>query len=132
MAKPRILVVDDAQYQRELLRLHLTNAGYDVEIAEDAVVAGKRVLQDPPQLIITDVNMPYMNGTEFIELLRADGSVPEIPVIFLTSEERDSSQARRLRAAAWLKKPVSAQRLLEVVALQVSTIQPAAQPSGAA
>jgi CheY-like chemotaxis protein len=57
-----ILVVDDDESMRELLRLHLTNAGYDVRLAEDAVVAGQLVLRNPPDLIIADVEMPYMDG----------------------------------------------------------------------
>lgn len=119
MAKTRILVVDDAQYSRELLRLHLSNAGYEVETAEDAIAAGRRVLEDPPQLIITDVHMPFMSGIEFIAALRADGGFPDIPVIFLTARESLEGEGHQLRAAAWLRKPVNAEHLLQVVALQV-------------
>jgi CheY-like chemotaxis protein len=118
MAKARILVVDDAKYSRDLLSLHLSNAGYEVETAEDGIAAAKSVLRDPPHLIITDVNMPYMSGIELVAALRADTGVPDIPVIFLTGEERDADEGK-LRAAAWLKKPVNAERLLQVVALQV-------------
>ena len=111
--------MDDAKYSRDLLQLHLTNAGYEVETAEDAIAAGRRVLADPPHLIITDVNMPFMSGIEFITALRSDEGLPDIPVIFLTAEENPDGQIKQLRAAAWLRKPVNADRLLEVVALQV-------------
>jgi two-component system chemotaxis response regulator CheY len=119
MGKARILVVDDSKLIRELLKLHLSNAGYEVETAEDAIDAGRQVLQEPPHLIITDVDMPYMNGIEFITALRADDEVPDIPVIFLSANRSLEGAERRLRAAAWLTKPVSAERLLEVVELQV-------------
>jgi CheY-like chemotaxis protein len=119
MGKARILVVDDAKVSRELLKLHLSDAGYEVETAEDAIDAGKRVLRDPPHLIITDVDMPYLSGTDFVAALRADDGLPDIPVIFLSANDTSSRQDRRLRAAAWLLKPVSVERLLEVVALQV-------------
>ena len=119
MPGARILVVDDAEYSRELLRVHLTNAGYQVETAEDAIAAGKRVLQEPPHLIITDVHMPFMSGIEFVSALRQDEEVAHIPVIFLSASEDPDGEDRRLRAAAWLRKPVNAERLLEVVALQV-------------
>src|SRR5437762_14282693 len=89
-----ILVVDDDQTIRELLQLHLRNAGYAVHVAEDAVEAGHLVLRSPPDLIISDVNMPHMDGFEFIAAVRADHSLPYIPVIFLTSEER--SEERRV------------------------------------
>ena len=115
--KPTILIVDDARDTRELLRLHLTDAGYAVEEAEDALVAGRRVLAAAPDLIITDVRMPYMTGTEFVSALRADPAIPDIPVIFLTAYDPAAAEAGKLRAAACLSKPVSLDRLLEVVSL---------------
>lgn len=125
-AKPTILVVDDVRSIRELLELHLSNAGYDVVTAEDAIVAGKQVLHNPPGLIITDVVMPYMSGIEFVSALRADDTIPDIPVIFLSAREEFGHEQRHLRAAAWLRKPVSAERLLDVVALHVSPGTPLA------
>ena len=115
--KPTILIIDDARDTRELLRLHLTDAGYAVQEAEDAIVAGKRVLAGAPDLIITDVRMPYMSGCEFVSALRADPTIPDIPVIFLTAYEPQAAEAAKLRAAACLAKPVSLDRLLEVVSL---------------
>src|SRR5437773_7009564 len=82
-----ILVVDDDGNIRELLRMHLSAAGYDVHVAQDAISAGYMVLRSPPDLIISDVNMPHMDGFEFIAAVRDDNSLPYIPVIFLTSEE---------------------------------------------
>src|SRR5260221_89112 len=89
-----ILVVDDDESMRELLRLHLTAAGYDVQVAEDAIAAGYMVLRSPPDLIISDVNMPHLDGFEFIEALKADKSLPEIPLSVLTSV---NGMARRFR-----------------------------------
>ncbi|MGH8569081.1 MAG: response regulator, partial [Gammaproteobacteria bacterium] len=83
----RILVVDDDESIRDLLRMHLTSAGYEVEVAADAIVAGYKILRAPPDLIITDVNMPHMDGFEFVAALKADTTLPRIPVIFLTSIE---------------------------------------------
>lgn len=120
-ARPKILVVDDARYVRELLKLHLENAGYDALVAEDAVVAGRLVLEDPPALIITDVEMPYMNGIEFVDVLRADQTLPHIPVVFLTSRDDAAQEARHLGAAAYLRKPVNIERLLDIVGLHVLT-----------
>lgn len=120
MAKrAKILVVDDEPSMRELLRLHLSNEGYEVLAAEDAVVAGHLILQGKPDLLIVDVQMPYMNGYEFVGALRSDPSTRDIPVVFLTTDNNVSSQANRLGAAAYLNKPVMADRLLEVVGLFV-------------
>src|ERR1051326_2006927 len=82
-----ILIIDDDESMRELLRLHLAGAGYDVQVAEDAIAAGYMVLKQPPDLIISDINMPHLDGFEFIAALRADKNVPHIPVIFLTDRK---------------------------------------------
>jgi CheY-like chemotaxis protein len=87
--------------------------------AEDAVVAGHLILQGKPDLLIVDVQMPYMDGYEFVGALKKDPDTRDIPVVFLTTDDGVSSEANRLGAAAYLKKPVMADRLLEVVALFV-------------
>jgi CheY-like chemotaxis protein len=117
---PTILVVDDDANMRDLLRLHLSVAGYDVHVAEDAIVAGYHVLRSPPDLIITDVHMPHMDGFEFIEALRSDKTLPNIPVIFLTSNEDGDSRGRTLGAVGYVTKPVRADRLLALIAQHVS------------
>lgn len=115
----RILVVDDDESIRGLLRMHLTAAGYEVQVAADAIAAGYSVLQAPPDLIITDVNMPHMDGFEFVAALKADTSLPRIPVIFLTSVEDGDSRGRELGAVGYVTKPVRADRLLSLVAQHV-------------
>jgi two-component system, chemotaxis family, chemotaxis protein CheY len=116
---PRILVIDDDPTIRDLSRMHLTAAGYEVEVAQDAVVAGRMVLRSPPDLIIADVNMPHMDGFEFIAALRADNSVPKIPVIFLTSDEEGEYRGKGLGAVGYITKPVRVDRLLQLVAKSV-------------
>ena len=111
-----ILVVDDDESMRELVQLHLSNAGYEVVLAEDAVVAGHFVLRNPPDLIIADVEMPHMDGFQFVEGLRADPAASSIPVIFLTVRADAESRGRELGAAGYLQKPLRADRLLAMVA----------------
>ncbi len=115
----RILVVDDDENIRDLLRLHLAAAGYEVQVAPDAIAAGYSVLKSPPDLIITDVNMPHMDGFEFVAALKADTSLPRIPVIFLTSVDDGDARGRELGAVGYVTKPVRADRLLSVVAQHV-------------
>lgn len=115
--KHKILVVDDDESMRGLLTLHLSNAGYEVLAAEDAVVAGHMALEERPALMIVDVNMPYMDGYEFVAALKADEKTRDIPIVFLTSRSDVTDQARRLGASACLSKPVVVDRLLEVVDL---------------
>jgi diguanylate cyclase len=114
-----ILVVDDDANVRELLKLHLSAAGYDVQVAADAIAAGYLVLRSAPDLIVCDVNMPHMNGFEFISALKADTSIPDIPVIFLTSFEEGDLRGKELGVVGYLTKPIRADRLLALVARHV-------------
>jgi CheY-like chemotaxis protein len=115
----RILVVDDDASLRDLLRLHLSAAGYEVQTAADGIAAGYQVLKAPPDLIITDVNMPHMDGFEFVAALKADKSLPPIPVIFLTSLEEGDQRGKELGAVGYVTKPIRADRLLALVAQHV-------------
>jgi CheY-like chemotaxis protein len=110
----RILVVEDDESMRELLRLHLSSAGYAVEIAEDAIAAGYAVLKAAPDLIVCDVAMPHMDGFELVAALRADKALPKVPVIFLTSDA-DEGRARELAPSEFLMKPVRLEALLAAV-----------------
>ncbi len=115
----RILVVDDDDSMRELIRMHLASAGYEVRASPDAISAGYEVLRDPPDLIISDVNMPHMDGFEFIAALRSDKTLPDISVIFLTSVEEGEHRGKELGAVGYVTKPVRADRLLALVAQHV-------------
>jgi CheY-like chemotaxis protein len=119
LRRPRVLVVDDDESIRALLRLHLTNDGYDVLLAEDAIVGGHLALSDAPDLILLDVQMPYMNGYELAAALKLDPMTRRIPVVFLTIDENVAEQAGRLGIAGYLNKPVAVPRLLEVVRLHI-------------
>jgi CheY-like chemotaxis protein len=114
-----ILVVDDDENIRSLLKLHLSAAGYEVHVAKDAISAGYLVLRSPPDLIISDVNMPHMDGFEFVAALKSDKSIPEIPVIFLTSMEEGDDRGKALGAVGYLTKPIRSDHLLAMVAKHV-------------
>jgi CheY-like chemotaxis protein len=115
----KILVVDDDSSILDLLRMHLNSAGYEVRTALDAIEAGHQVLKDPPALILLDVGMPYMDGFEFLAALKADKSLPDIPVVILTSMEGGEALSKQLGAVGYLMKPVRADRLLQIIALYV-------------
>ena len=111
----KVLVIDDERTIRELLELHLSNAGHHVLTAEDAVAGGRMILAEAPDLIIVDVNMPYMSGYELVEALKSDEGTRDIPVVLLTSNIDVAERSRQLGAAGYLSKPVLATHLLEVV-----------------
>jgi len=113
--KGKIAVIDDDRFIRYLLDLHLRKAGYEVFAAEDAMAGGRIVLEKKPDLILCDVDMPFMDGCEFVAALRADAATRGIPVIFLTVSNTVGERAKQL-GAGHLVKPVMADELLHAVA----------------
>ena len=113
--KAKVAVIDDDRFIRYLLDLHLRKAGYEVFAAEDAVAGGRVVVESKPDVILCDVDMPFMNGYEFVSALRADPTTRHIPVIFLTVNQTLGDQANGL-GAGHLIKPVLADELLRAVA----------------
>src|SRR6185436_8185332 len=113
--KGKIAVIDDDRFIRYLLDLHLRKAGYEVFVAEDAMAGGRVILECPPDLILCDVDMPFMDGYEFVSALRSDPATRHIPVIFLTVNTSAGERAKQL-GAGHLTKPVMADELLRAVA----------------
>jgi CheY-like chemotaxis protein len=113
--KSKAAVIDDDRFIRYLLDLHLRKAGYDVFAAEDAVAAARVILERAPDLILCDVDMPFMDGYEFVSALRADPATRHIPVIFLTVNRGVGDRAKQL-GAGHLLKPVMVDELLRTVA----------------
>jgi two-component system response regulator GlrR len=114
-----ILVVDDDPMSRKLLGINLRDAGYSVTCTEDAVAAGHSVVERVPDLVIADFKMPYMSGVDFISAMRADASIPDVPVIFITSVENRPQIAGRTFGFPLLTKPLQSEELLAIVAGQL-------------
>lgn len=127
-AERTILVVERDECLRELLGLQLAGAGYRVLGAADALAAVRLVLRRPPDLILADVNVRYLDGLEFLAAVRDDGLTCNVPVVFLTDGDRRAEQALARGAQAYLTKPILAHRLLAVVAEQLERSLP---PPGA-
>lgn len=115
---PVVLVIDDDVFIRELLMLHLRKAGYEVRAAADPAVGIKAVLESPPDLILLDVDMPYMSGLDVLRALKADDKSRHIPVIMLTAHTDDETwmAANQAGANAYLTKPIAHEELFETVA----------------
>jgi len=101
---------------RQLLKLHLTSAGYAVRAASNGIEAGHAILGITPDLIITDVNMPHMTGFELVAAMRQDPALKDIPVIFLTIEGDAFERGASLGAVEYLTKPIRVEALLQKVA----------------
>jgi DNA-binding response OmpR family regulator len=115
--KTRILIIDDDVGFRELLRIQLANAGFEVQVAEDGVEGGRALLAQPPDLIVSDVNMPFLNGFELLSLMQSEEKTASIPVILLSGRTDGDTMAKavELGAADFLTKPVTRDQLLESV-----------------
>ncbi|TFC93180.1 hybrid sensor histidine kinase/response regulator [Cryobacterium sinapicolor] len=96
----RILVVDDALTIRELQRSILERAGFQVRVAVDGTDALARLAEEPSDLILTDIEMPNMDGFELTEAVRAHPALANIPVLILSSRSSDSDRQRGLDAGA--------------------------------
>jgi DNA-binding response OmpR family regulator len=116
-----ILVVDDDPIILETLAIHLRNAGYDVRTAKNGIDGGYAVLKHHPNLIITDAQMPYMDGFELVAALRSDASVCSIPVIMLTSHSEWQERGTRVGVDGYVTKPIRADRLLALVAVHLKS-----------
>ncbi|MCW2370595.1 response regulator [Sphingobium sp. B11D3D] len=115
---PKVLTVDDSRSMRALLRMTLTGGGYEVIEAEDGQAALDWLEANEADLVITDINMPRLDGFGFIETLRAQGRRHvDRPVLVLTTEysEEKRARAREVGATGWLVKPFDPERLLAAV-----------------
>lgn len=111
----RILVVDDEKAVRSALRVNLGRAGYDVTLTASAEEALERLGTFTPDLMLTDVKMPGLDGHALLERVQAD--LPDLPVIIMTGHGsvQDAVLAMRAGAADYLIKPVRRDELLVVI-----------------
>jgi two-component system, chemotaxis family, sensor kinase CheA len=114
-----ILVVDDNECIRDLLYLYLSSAGYLVLTAKDGSVAGRYLREHRVDLLLSDIEMPLMNGLGLVQAVRNDDAVASLPVVFVTAHAGYERRARELGAAAYLTKPVRTSELFAVVAAQL-------------
>ena len=117
MAKT-ILIVDDSSSLRTVVKMSLTRAGFDVLEASDGRDALARLDQaQKVHLVVSDVNMPNMDGISFVKAVKAHPKHRFVPVIMLTTEGQDAKkeQGRAAGAKAWLVKPFNPPQLLDAV-----------------
>ena len=108
MKPPKILVVDDEANIRELIKVNLAAAGYDVATASDGKEAIDKITASPPAFIILDVMMPDIDGWEVCKFVRDDPCLEHIKIIILTAKgtERDKIIGRGIfKADDYLTKP---------------------------
>ena len=121
MAKT-ILAVDDSASIRKMVAFTLKSAGYEVIEAIDGQDALDKANIHQVNLILTDINMPGMDGFKLLELLRKLTHYKSVPILMLTTESGDEIKAKGKMAGAtgWLVKPFNPSRLLEVIGKVIS------------
>lgn len=105
----KIMIVDDCQTTRKLLGHYLKSRGYAIVLAENGLDALEKLGTDTVNLIMTDLNMPYMDGMELIRTVRADPSWCEIPILMVTTENDNIEREKAFRNGAngYVVKPVT-------------------------
>ncbi len=113
----RILIADDSVSLRAMLMATLTSAGFDVVEAVDGSDAVAKAIKCKPNLVITDLNMPGMNGVQVIRELRADPGFKFTPILMLTTESQEMRklEGKQAGATGWIVKPFRPDQLISVI-----------------
>lgn len=118
MSQLRALIVDDSQPMRRSIMFALQRmGGFDIEEAQDGVEALKKFTQAPYDIVLTDINMPLMDGLKLIHHIRQSPDRAHIPIVVITTEsaDEDRQKALDLGADGYLVKPVQAKDVMDTV-----------------
>ncbi|MCP1613767.1 two-component system chemotaxis response regulator CheY [Azospirillum lipoferum] len=115
--KKKVMTVDDSRTMRDMVSFTLRGAGYDVVEAADGQQAMSAIATTTVDLVITDLNMPVMDGLTLIRKLRAIPAHRTLPILMLTTEADESkkSEGRAAGATGWIVKPFNPDKLVSVV-----------------
>lgn len=113
----KILIVDDDKTTRKILTLYLRGQDYTVMTAENGLDALEKIGIEPVDVIIADLNMPYMDGIELTRMIRSDTSRSHIPIIMVSMQESPEERNRAVEAGVdvYMIKPVTAEQLQESI-----------------
>jgi two-component system chemotaxis response regulator CheY len=111
-----VLTVDDSASMRDMIRFTLRNAGYEVLEAADGREALQKLAAATPGLLITDLNMPNVDGLELIRQVRQMPALRYLPIIMLTTESHDAKKqaGKAAGASGWIVKPFRSEQLVAV------------------
>ena len=125
----KLLIIEDDPSMLELLRVHLRAVGHAVRTASDAAEGIRAILAEPPDLILSDIAMPYLDGMELLRALRSEPLTRQIPVIFLTGRTDDDTltKASELNPDDFLTKPIQDEDLLA----SINKVLKRSRPNGA-
>ena len=118
MASPTFLIIEDSPTMRQLIRFALNRiAGSQVVEASDGVDGLKKLSSHQVDLILTDINMPIMDGLKLVSLVRSNEAYNKVPIVIITTEgaKEDKERAMALGANAYITKPIQSAALLATV-----------------
>ncbi len=117
MSSAQLLLVDDEPGLREAVKDYLTESGFSVQVASNAREGWELMQQNTPDLVISDIMMPQVDGYQFLKQLRDDPRFKALPVIFLTAKGMtgDRIQGYQARCDAYLSKPFDPDELVAIV-----------------
>ena len=117
MAKKKILVVDDEPSVLKVLKRRLESKNYDVITAEDGLEGLEKALEQRPDLVISDIMMPTMDGYTFIKKLKAKPGLSRVPILILTAKEKmqDLFLFEGIKACDYIVKPFETEDLLNKI-----------------
>jgi two-component system, chemotaxis family, chemotaxis protein CheY len=112
-----IMTVDDSSTVRHLIRFALTSAGYDILEAADGQIALEQLKSIQVHMVITDLNMPNLDGIGLIKALRALPAYKFVPIVMLTTESQMDKvqEGKDAGATGWIIKPFNSEQLVAVV-----------------
>src|SRR5690606_22598259 len=117
MTTLRVLTVDDSRTILAMLHHTLSNAGFEVLQAEDGKQGLDVLRTETVDVVITDINMPVMDGIEFIKNVRATGNHQSLPILILTTETSQDKrdQGKAAGGTGWIVKPFDPEKLISVI-----------------
>ena len=113
----RVLAIDDSRTIRGLVQRVMTDAGFVCAVAEDGIEGVARFRDDPPDVVITDINMPNMDGFGVIDAIRKGTVQSNTPILVLTTESTVELKARAREAGAtgWIVKPFDDEAIIKTI-----------------
>lgn len=113
----KVLAIDDSRTIRNLVRKAMEEAGFACTTADDGVQGVERFAEVEPDVVITDINMPRMDGFGVIDAIRGGEANRSVPILVLTTESADElkSRARQAGATGWIVKPFEDKAIVSVV-----------------
>ena len=113
----RVLTVDDSRTILAMLHHTLSNAGFEVLQAEDGKQGLDVLAREPVDVVITDINMPVMDGIQFIREIRGSGRHNSLPILILTTETSQDKrdQGKAAGGTGWIVKPFDPEKLISVI-----------------